>query len=370
MDMFKNYLFPVSGIEMKNRIVMAPMTTWSGNEDDSVSDAEIAYYHRRAKGVGAVITACAYVMPQGKAFSGQIGAHDDSMLPGLTRLASAIHEEGALAILQIQHGGRMSSPELLADRTPVSASAIAAVRENAVIPRQMTETEIHETIAAFGNATLRAILAGFDGVEIHGANTYLIQQFFSPHSNRRNDQWGGDVLRRINFPLNIVRTVKDMVQTFAKRPFLVGYRISPEEMENPGITIDDTLVLINSIVKEKLDYVHVSTMNFWNGSMRDMAARKPRTEIINRQFGQQVPIIGVGSVHTLEDADRIFNIGIPIVALGRELLMEPDWVQKVQNNQAETIRTQLDLGTQKELVIPDQMWHQLISREDWLPIKK
>lgn len=370
MDMFTNCIFPISGIKMKNRIVMAPMTTWSGNEDGSVSDAEIAYYQRRAKGVGAIITACAYVMPQGKAFSGQIGVHDDSMLPGLARLASAIHQKGALAILQIHHGGRMSPPEVLADHQAVSPSAIAAEREGASIPRQMTDTEIHETISAFGKATLRAILAGFDGVEIHGANTYLIQQFFSPHSNRRNDQWGGDVLRRMNFPLNIVRTVNDMVRTFAKRPFLVGYRISPEEIENPGITIDDTLELINALQKEKLDYMHVSTMNFWDGSMRDKAARKSRTEIIYQQIGQRIPIIGVGSVHTLDDAERIFNIGIPIVALGRELLMEPDWVQKVQNEQTETIRTQLDLNAQKELAIPDPLWHQLISRKGWIPTKE
>ncbi|MDP4207130.1 MAG: NADH-dependent flavin oxidoreductase, partial [Bacteroidota bacterium] len=119
--LFEPFHLPVSGIKLKNRIIMAPMTTWSGNEDGTVSNAEISYYKRRSSGVALVITACAYVIPQGKGFSGQIGVHDDAMIPSLMKIASTIHGNGALAILQIYHGGRMSPPEVIPDNQPLSA---------------------------------------------------------------------------------------------------------------------------------------------------------------------------------------------------------------------------------------------------------
>ena len=179
-----------SGMELKNRIVMAPLTNWSSNEDGTVSDAELAYYIHRAKGVGMVITACAYVTPNGKGFAGEFSAHSDEMIPSLRRLATSLKEQGTKAVMQIFHGGRMCPPELVPNGEIVSASAVAAEQEGASVPRELRDQEIEEIIHAFGEATRRAIEAGFDGVEIHGANGYLIQQFFSPHSNRSTDKWG------------------------------------------------------------------------------------------------------------------------------------------------------------------------------------
>ncbi|MFQ6734231.1 oxidoreductase [Virgibacillus tibetensis] len=132
-------------------------------------------------------------------FPNEIGTDIDKLIPGLAKLAATIHDQGAKAILQIYHAGRMARPDLLPDGQPISASAVAPEREEAITPREMTEEEINETITAFGEATRRAIKAGWDGMEIHGANTYLIQQFFSPHSNRRTDQWRGSVQKRMNF---------------------------------------------------------------------------------------------------------------------------------------------------------------------------
>ena len=129
----------------------------------------------------------------------------------MKRLAQTIQAEGAKAILQIYHGGRQSPPELLPDRQPISASAVASEGEGKPVPREMTETEIINTTQAFGDATRRAIEAGFDGVEIHGANTYLLQQFFSPHSNRREDQWGGSLEKRMKFPLAVVDSEKKLL---------------------------------------------------------------------------------------------------------------------------------------------------------------
>jgi len=370
---YKNILspftFPVSGIEVANRIVMAPMTTFSGNDDGTTTDAEVAYYKERNQAAGLLITACAYVIRPGKGFHGQIGADTDELIPSLRRIAEALKANGNKAVLQIYHGGRMSPPEELPDGQSVSASAVAAEREGAQVPREMTESEIEETIAAYGEATHRAIAAGFDGVEIHGANTYLIQQFFSPHSNRRTDKWGGDLIKRMTFPLAVVDSVK-RAAALAGRPFLVGYRISPEEMENPGITMEDTLYLAEALSHKELDYLHVSVMDFWAGSMRDKQDTAARAQLIAAKVGHILPVIGVGGFHTPEDAEKVLTIGIPLVAMGRELLMDPHWLTKVKENAVDKIETELDVNAQDLLKIPAPLWQGLVLRTGWMPLKK
>jgi len=370
---YKNILtpftFPVSGIEIASRIVMAPMTTFSGNDDGTTTDAELAYYNERNQSAGLLITACAYVIRQGKGFHGQIGADSDELIPSLKRIAETLKAKGGKAVLQIYHGGRMSPPEELPDGQSVSASAVAAEREGAQVPREMTEAEIEATIKAFGEATRRAIEAGFDGVEIHGANTYLIQQFFSPHSNRRTDKWGGDRIKRMTFPLAVVDAVKKAA-TLATHPFLVGYRISPEEMENPGITMEDTLYLVEALSHKQLDYLHVSIMDFWANSMRDKEDTGSRTQLIWKKVGHVLPIIGVGGVHTPHDVENVLATGIPLVAMGRELLMDPHWLIKVQEDEADKIVTELDTEAKEALKIPTPLWYGLTSRPGWIPLKK
>ncbi len=364
------FTFPISGIEVNSRIVMAPMTTFSGNSDGTVSDDEISYYRERNKGAGLLITACAYVIPQGKGFFGQIGAHADSMIPSLKHIADALKENGGKAILQIHHGGRMSPAEELPDGQSVSASAVAAIREGAMVPREMTEKEIEDTINAYGEATRRAIEAGFDGVEIHGANTYLIQQFFSPHSNRRTDKWGGSLEKRMKFPLAVVDSVKKAVKDYAKHPFIVGYRISPEEVENPGITIEDTLALVSALSSKQLDYLHVSTMDFWAGSLRNENDKESRTKLIIKKVGHSLPVIGVGGISHPEQVEKALEDGASLVALGREILIEPHWLEKVKNGKADQLETALDIKNQSGLKIPTPMWNSLLTRTGWLPIKE
>lgn len=362
------FTFPVSGINITNRIVLAPMTTFSGNDDGTTTDAEVAYYRERNQSAGLLITACAYVIRHGKGFHGQIGADSDELIPSLKRIADALKANGNKAVLQLYHGGRMSPPEELVDGQSLSASAVAAVREGAQVPREMTATEIEETIVAFGEATRRAIEAGFDGVEIHGANTYLLQQFFSPHSNRRTDKWGGDLMKRMTFPLAVVDAVIESA-ALSSRPFLVGYRLSPEELENPGITMKDTLHLVEALSRKQLDYLHVSVMDFWAGSMRDKNDTAARAQLIATKVGHSLPIIGVGSLHTPEEVERVLTGNIPLVAMARELLMEPHWLTKVKNNAVGQIRTELDVNTQDLLKIPTPLWSALISRTGWLPVK-
>ncbi|MXV37757.1 NADH-dependent flavin oxidoreductase [Flavobacteriaceae bacterium Ap0902] len=362
------FTFPVSGIQLPNRVVLAPMTTLSGNNDGTTTDAEIAYYRERNESAGLLVTACAYVLKQGKSFHGQIGADNDNMIPSLKRIARVLKEKGNKAILQIQHGGRMSPPAELENRQPVSASAVASEREGAVTPREMTLEEIEEAIHAFGEATRRAIEAGFDGVEIHGANTYLIQQFFSPHSNQRDDQWGGTLEKRMKFPLAVVDAVTKEASK-ASIPFLVGYRISPEEIESPGITMEDTLQFVQALAKKPMDYLHISVRDFWSGSMRNEADDQSRVLLIAEKVGNQIPVIGVGNIQTPEEAEKALDAGVPLIALGRELLMDPQWLNKIKDDAVEDIETELDVLKQKELNIPTPLWVAITARKGWLPLK-
>ena len=366
INLFEPFTFP-SGVTIDNRIVMAPMTTNSAFENGMVTTDEHNYYKRRSTNLGAVITSCAQVMENGK-FAGSLSAASDNRIESLSKLAKTIQSTGSKAILQIFHVGRMGTSSTLRGEQPVSASAIPAVRDFAETPRALSDEEVRELVTAYGEATRRAIQAGFDGVELHGANTYLIQQFFSPHSNRREDNWGGTLEKRMNFPLAVIQVAKEAIKTYAKKPFILGYRISPEEMEEPGITLEDTLQLLAKLKDQGLDYMHVSVGSVMQSSIRDKNNKKPIIQLIQEQIGKDIPIIGVGLIQTPDDAMNALNLGIPLLAIGRELIVEPDWVTKVKEGKEESIRTEINPLDKEDLMIPDEMWEYISSRKGWVPI--
>ncbi|WP_407571321.1 NADH-dependent flavin oxidoreductase [Deinococcus altitudinis] len=358
----------LGGLELRNRLVMAPMTNFSSSEDGSVTDSELAYYARRSSGVGMVITACANVTANGQGFPGEIGVDRDDLVPSLNRLAQAIQGEGAAAVLQIFHGGRACPPALV-NGDVVSASAVPAEAAGSAVPRELTDAEVQETVTAFGEATRRAIEAGYDGVEIHGANGYLLQQFFSPHSNRRTDRWGGDVHGRMAFPLAVVESVQAAVREHAKRPFMVGYRFSPEEPETPGISMSDTLALVDALAATGLDYLHVSLMDY-RSLPRSGDLTRPRLDALVARLNGRLPLIGVGSVWSADDAMNVLDSGAALVALGRSLVVEPDWAQKVQAGNEATLRTELTPDEQNLLVVPDPLWNAILNAPGWFPVAR
>jgi 2,4-dienoyl-CoA reductase-like NADH-dependent reductase (Old Yellow Enzyme family) len=356
-----------NGVQLKNRIVMAPMTNWSSNPDGSVTEAEVNYYARRSGGVGMVITACTYVTANGKGFHGEFGGDRDELIPSLQKVATGIKEQGAKAILQIFHGGRQVPPELIPNGDVVSASNIPVEGIGKPVPRELADQEIESIVRDFGETTRRAIEAGFDGVEIHGANGYLIQQFFSPHSNRREDRWGGSFEKRLTFPLAVVNEVKRVAAEHANGSFIVGYRFSPEEPETPGITMADTLVLVDELAKKNLDYLHVSLQDFWSTPRRGVDDTRSRIEIIQERVGDKVPVIGVGSIYTPDEALKAIQTGLPLIALGRELIIDPDWVQKIAEGRETEINTEINKENQHQLVIPDPLWQAIIHTPGWFP---
>ncbi|ANZ60759.1 NADH-dependent flavin oxidoreductase [Secundilactobacillus paracollinoides] len=354
-----NFLNPYrfrNGAVVKNRIVMAPMTEMSAHENGAITKDQIDYYGMRSGGVGMELTACAYVTPAGKGFEGNLGVDSDRMIPGLAKLAQAMKLNGTKAILQIFDAGRMTNSKILRGQQPVSASAIAAERPGSETPRALTGAEVLDEIKAFGEATRRAIAAGFDGVEIHGANTYLIQQFYSPNSNQREDKWGGNLENRMRFPLAVIDQVKEVADQYANHDFIVGYRISPEEIETPGIRLEDTLTFVDRLADAPLDYLHVSMGNVWRTSLNDKEATEPILPQILRVLDDRIPLIGVGNIEKPEDAEKVIDAGIDFATIGRELIREPQWVQKIIANDEGTIRYQLSPSDIDDLNIPAPLW--------------
>ncbi|MCI4127159.1 NADH-dependent flavin oxidoreductase [Bacillus haynesii] len=341
-----------NGIQLKNRIIMPPMGHSSSLPGGSISDDELVYYAARTTEVGMVITSATTVQP-GTGFPGIPGAENDDQIPGLTRLAATLKKHGAKAILQLFHSGAKGI-----ERT-VSASAVAPNQPNAPVPRALSDQEIQDLIHSFGQAARRAIEAGFDGVEIHGANGFLIHQFFSPYYNRRNDSWGGTLEKRMRFPLQIIEEIRRVAERCHKPSFIIGYKFSPEEPETPGITMAETLSFVNVLLEQALDYLHVSLVDFRSLPRRGADRSRTRMELIKEAVQDRLPLIGAGQVRTPEDALQALETGADLIGIGRGLLIDPEWLQKVQAGKEDDIQTTLSRHDQRKLAIPDAFWENI-----------
>lgn len=346
-----------SGNVLKNRIVVSPMTTQSAYFDGKTPQELVDYYAHRAGEVGAVIVESAFVENYGRGFYGALGINNDDKIPGLTRLASAIKEKGSKAIIQIYHAGRMGFPNMNEGKNPISASPVAALRPNAPVPTEMTHHEILDMVDNFAEGVRRAIKAGFDGVELHGANTYLLQQFFSPHSNRREDAWGGTIEKRAKFPIEVVKAAKRVIEEEGAENFILGYRFSPEELEEPGIRFEDTMYLLNALAEYDLDYFHFSMGVYTRNSL----VNNDDPEMLITKFNAQksgklaeTPVIGVGAIMQKEDAEGALEAGYDLVAVAKGFLVEPNWAGVVKAGQE--VQPFADIHDREKLVIPEPLW--------------
>mgnify|MGYP000761446266 CR=1 FL=1 len=346
-----------NGTELKNRLLMAPMTTCTGYFDGTVTSELVEYYRARAGSIGTIIVECCFIDDYGLAFPGAIGIDNDEKIAGLAKIAEAIKAEGSKAILQIYHGGRMVDPQLIGGRQPVAPSAIAAPREGAAMPRALSGEEVEGMIAKFGDGVRRAILAGFDGVEIHGANTYLIQQFYSPNSNQRDDEWGGSRDNRARFPLAVLDITHKMARQYADDAFIIGYRFSPEEMEVPGIRFDDTMYLLEKLAARGVDYLHFSVGATLRPSIVDTSDPTPLIEkycAMRSDTLAQVPVMGVGGVVNAADAEQGLDHGYDLIAVGRACIAYPDWASRIAAG--EELELFIDSTQREALHIPEPLW--------------
>lgn len=361
-------------IELRNRIIMAPMTTWSANQDGTVSEQELNYIRQRVNGVGLVITGCTHVQENGIGFTNEFAAFDDRFIASLKELAQAAKSGGAPAILQIFHAGNKAIPDLIPNADVVSASALktptGSFIDSQMTTRALSHEEILEVIHAFGETTRRALEAGFDGIELHGAHGFLIQNFFSPLFNQREDEWGGSLEKRMHFPLEIVKEVKRVIKQYSKRPFALGYRISVEEYEENGLRIGDSLQLIDRLIESGIDYLHVSLTDILNGKPIDSVDEKLTIQTVIAHVNQRVPLISAGKIRTPHQAEDALALGLPLVAIGKAIVMNPDWVELAANHQNDKISTELENEKNPELHIPDHLWHEIKIRKGWFPIRQ
>lgn len=360
------------GITLRNRVVMAPMTTWSSSDDATISNEEDAYYRRRVRDVGLVITGCTRVTPNGVGFTGEFASFDDRFIPSLRRLAIAAKSGGATAILQIYHAGNKAVPELVPDGDVVSASAVITEPgpfSKALVPRALSDAEIVAIISAFGEATRRAIDAGFDGVELHGAHGFLLQNFFSPHFNQRTDKWGGSLQNRMRLPLEVVREVRRVIDQYAKRPFVLGYRVSPEEPGEGRLRIADTFSLVDELIKGGVNYLHFSLSDAVNAKPIQPASDGTVLRLLLDRVAGRTPVIAAGGVRTPAQAVTALETGLPLVAVGQGLIMNPDWVALAREQRDNEIVQDIAANDQSPLVIPAKLWSVIAATPGWFRIR-
>lgn len=360
-------------LNLRNRIVMAPMTTWSANEDGTISAQELEYMRERVNDVGLVITGCTHVQENGIGFTREFAGFDDRFIPSLIQLAQAAKSGGAPAILQIFHAGIKAIPNLIADADIVSASSLAITvgpfKTEQLSSRALSHDEVLQLIDDFGEATRRAIEAGFDGVELHGAHGFIIQNFFSPLYNQRDDAWGGSLEKRMAFPLAVVEEVQRVIQQHAQRPFALGYRISVEEYEDNGLSIADSLELIDQLIATEIDYLHVSLADVLHSVPKHDLQQQLSIQHVLKRVADRIPVITAGLLRTPQQAEQALDLGLPLIAIGKALVMNPNWVVLAQLGQFDEIALELNPADVPKLSIPDYLWQEIQVREGWFNIR-
>lgn len=336
---------------LPNRLVMAPMTTTAGASDGSFSDQEISYLAARARGgIGTIISPACFVHKSGHSFARQVGADSDAMVPSLARCADAINKAGGISILQIHHGGNAARTEF-SGQPPLAPSAVMNRRGTSEKPQAMSIAQIEEIIEAFARAAGRAKRAGFSGIEVHGANTYLLQQFFSSFTNKRDDDYGAQsLINRSRFAAQTIKAIRSEVGS----DYPIFYRISPEEPEPDGYTTADAIAFLQRIVPLGIDVVHVSSWEYGQSLYPFSTPGEHPTIAIKKAL--HVPVIGVGQITTPQRALDVIHDGIDAVALGRVLLFDQEWGNKAESGRAAEIKTEiLNIAEIEDLFIPDQM---------------
>ena len=325
----------IGAVEIKNRIVMAPMTTRLADQDGFVTEHAVSYYLARVRGgVGLVTVEMASPTKAGRHRRRELGIYDDRFLPGLTRLAAAIHAGGAKASIQLGHGGGHTRTDIC-DETPVAPSAIPhpvfEVTNETVIPKEMTLEDIAFTTAGFAAAAARAEAAGFDCVEIHAAHGYLISQFLNPFENLRTDAYGGSLENRARFGLEVLNAVKAAVG------IPVIFRVSVDDYFPDGITFAEGRQVAVRAARAGADALHIAAGHY--RSLPSAARMIPPMQYPDATFLSYaadikrevaVPVIAVGRLgDPAVAADAIESGKADFVALGRPLIADPDWVAKL-----------------------------------------
>jgi len=302
------------GPAMKNRFALAPLTNQQSHEDGRLSDEEFRWLTMRAAGGFALTMTCAsHVQANGKGFSGQLGIWSDDHLPGLRRLTDAIKAQQSIAIAQLHHAG-MRSPSELIGGAPVCPS------DNEKLgARGLTHAEVKQLIADFIAAAVRAEKAGFDGVELHGAHSYILCQFFSAEFNHRADEYGGSLDNRSRILFEII----DGVRSRCREDFILGVRLSPERF---GMKLADAVQIAQRVMAGgKIDFLDMSLWDVFKepeeAEYKGRSLMSYFTELERRNTRLSV----AGKIRTPQEAEATLAAGADWIMLGRAAMLQHDF---------------------------------------------
>lgn len=356
-ELFEKVELP-RGAKLDSRFAMAPMVVAGSTYEGNVTTDDIQYFKRRANTASLLITGATNVGPHGNAFGYGLSLNSDSQIPEMKKMAEAMKSKGAKALLQIFHPGRQAKYSYQDDGVVYGPSSKQFDFLDYPVTG-MTNEEVYNYVEYFAAATRRAIEAGFDGVEVHGANHYLLQQFFSKLSNERDDEWGGSREKRAAFPIEVVKAVQRTAEQFAADDFIIGYRLSPEEIHGDvvGYNFDDALFLIEKIVELGVDYIHVSQFGP-NGYKNQARQGEHKGEVINavvkESLNGRAKLIGAGDLTSQEKLLDALNY-VDILAMASLAIVDPDARQKIKDNQADTISLDIT-GRYEELALPRRFY--------------
>ncbi|MEN6319303.1 MAG: NADH:flavin oxidoreductase [Syntrophaceae bacterium] len=318
----------INGLIMRNRLIRS--ATWEGmcDEDGRPTEKLINWYRDLAVGgIGLIITGYAFVSPDGKHNVGQMGIQRDDFADDYKRMTFAVHEAGGKIACQLVHGGGQSDAKIIG-RKPVAPSAVK-VDQFPEMPEELTQDAINGIVAAFGNASFRAKLWGFDAVQLHGAHGFLINQFLSPLTNRRSDVYGGTIQNRCWFLLEVYQKVREMIGT--DYPVLI--KLNAADFVDGGLEIDDAIYAAQKLSEAGIDAIEVSAGTAASGAKGParMKITKPEKEAYNLELACTIrksvdcPVIAVGGFRSYEVVEKALrDNGIDYVSMARPLIREPD----------------------------------------------
>jgi NADPH2 dehydrogenase len=321
----------VDGLRLRNRITMTPLYLGYAAVGGTISPLMLYHYKLMARsGASLVVVENASVTPEGSGSPRTIRCDHDRYLKGLNRLAQTIKGEKALASLQINHAGRFAHVA-----EPVSASAVPAFGRP---PRPLTVREIGKVRKRFARAASRVQRAGFDAVEVHGGTGYLLAQFVSPRTNRRTDAYGGPIEKRIRFPMEVLKAVKDLVGDFP-----VGYRFLADEWLPDGLHVEESKVLAKALEENGVAYISVMGGTYESFFAPEVIknSRKPGymvslAKAIKKEVS--VPVITAGRISTPALAESILKEKkADVIGLARMLWVDPDWPRKAREGRDRSI---------------------------------
>ncbi|UCD82065.1 MAG: NADH:flavin oxidoreductase, partial [Desulfobacterales bacterium] len=327
----------INGMRLRNRIAMPPLTTNYGTPQGFVTEDILKFYGERSKDVGLVIVEASAVRSDGRIVGGSLGLWEDGQMAGMKRLADSIKKAGAAAVVQINHAGARCFP---GGGEMQGASPSGFPFRPEVAPLTMSPEQINQMASDFANAAVRAAEAGFDGVEIHGAHFYLISQFLSPLTNQRKDRYGGGARARATFALEVVRAVRERLG----KSYPILFRLNAVEKVEGGQTLEDALVVSKLLADEGVDVLHVSVIanTSWKEIenqrflMASSALPKEQPAGANVSYAAAVkkatglPVIAVGKLGEGDAAvEALRDSPIDIVAIGRQMIVDPDAARKI-----------------------------------------